>query len=77
LWGFRVITCINETDQIRVPAWVEDLASFRRWAASPDVPEKARISYRQGEVCLDIAAFQLRELGSGQSPGRLAGSRAL
>jgi Uma2 family endonuclease len=57
--GFSVVTCVNESDEICVPEWVEDLTSFRRWAASDAVPDKARVCYRKGEVWLDMSREQL------------------
>src|SRR5437879_12835211 len=57
--GIAVVTCVNESNEICVPEWVEDLVSFRRWAASDGVPDKARVSYRKGEVWLDMSREQL------------------
>lgn len=31
--------------EIRVPAWVQDHASFLRWATSPEAPEKGKYAY--------------------------------
>jgi Uma2 family endonuclease len=50
---------VNETNEIRIPPWVENLTSFRSWVASPDVPDKARVSYRKGEVWLDMSREQI------------------
>jgi hypothetical protein len=35
---------------VRIPDWVNDLASFRRWADSDDLPEKLHIWYLGGEI---------------------------
>jgi Uma2 family endonuclease len=46
-------------EKVRVPNWVEDLASFRQWAHSPEFPERGKISYLKGEVWVDISKEQL------------------
>src|SRR5262249_54413567 len=45
--------------EVRVPAEVVDLASFRRWAASDDFPEYGRFSYLNGEIWVDLTMEQL------------------
>jgi Uma2 family endonuclease len=40
---------------VRVPAWVEDLDSFRRWTHSDTFPETGWISYLQGAVWVDAS----------------------
>lgn len=52
------VTCFYEDDCVAVPAWVTDLASFRRWADSDEFPEKARIGYLKGEVWVDMSKEQ-------------------
>jgi Uma2 family endonuclease len=42
-----------------VPSWVNDLASFSRWAESPEFPETGRVSYIQGDVWMDMSMEQL------------------
>lgn len=42
-------------DEVRVPADVVDLASFRRWAASDSFPERGKISFLGGEVEVDMS----------------------
>jgi Uma2 family endonuclease len=45
--------------QVNVPSWVVDLASFRRWVESDDVPEKLHVWYLKGEVWIDMSKQQL------------------
>jgi Uma2 family endonuclease len=52
-------TFITESDQVSVPEWVKDLASFRRWADSEDFPEAGRICYFNGEVWVDMSKEQI------------------
>src|SRR5436305_9435106 len=42
-------------DPVRIPKWVKDLASFRRWARSDDFPEHGRISYLGGDIWVDLS----------------------
>jgi Uma2 family endonuclease len=44
---------------IRIPPWVVDHASFRRWLHSDEFPEKGRICYLNGEVWADMTGEQL------------------
>lgn len=53
------VTVVDEREQITVPAWVVDLATFRLWMDSDDVPEKARIWYLKGEVWIDMSTEQI------------------
>ncbi len=46
-------------DEVRVPEWVMDLESFRRWTDSDAFPEEGRIDYLQGEVWIDMSKEQL------------------
>jgi Uma2 family endonuclease len=53
-------TFISESDEeVRVPEWVVDLESFRRWADSDDFPEHGRIWFLKGEVWVDMSRAQL------------------
>src|SRR5262245_55340606 len=46
--------------ELRVPSWVSDLESFRRWSDDDDFPEHGRISYLGGgEVYVDMSKEQL------------------
>jgi Uma2 family endonuclease len=47
------------TGEVRIPAWVVDLASFRRWAYSDDFPERGRFSYLGGELWADLTMEQI------------------
>jgi Uma2 family endonuclease len=44
---------------VRIPGWVVDLASFRRWAYSDEFPERGRFSYLGGELWADLTMEQL------------------
>jgi len=46
-------------DKVRIPAWVVDLESFRRWARSEEFPDRGRFSYLRGEVWVDLSMEQL------------------
>ena len=48
-----------ETDSVRIPLWVTDLPSFRRWAESEDSPDKATICYLAGEVWVEMSKEQV------------------
>src|SRR4051812_36380633 len=38
---------------VRVPVWVQDLDSFRRWTLSDDYPDQGEISYLGGLLWVD------------------------
>jgi Uma2 family endonuclease len=40
-------------DRACIPAWVDDLESFRRWARSDEFPERGWFSYLNGEIWVD------------------------
>lgn len=46
---------IFQENGIRIPEWVKDLDTFRRWAASDEYPEKVRIDYIDGEIWVDAS----------------------
>jgi Uma2 family endonuclease len=46
-------------DQVRIPSWVNDLESFRRWSRSDEYPERGWVSYLDGEVWVDTDMEQL------------------
>jgi Uma2 family endonuclease len=52
-------TFVFESDEVTVPGWVTDLASFRRWADSPDFPDSGRICFLNGEVWADMSKEQI------------------
>ncbi len=58
---------IEET--VRVPDWVKNLESFRRWYLSDDFPDSGVISYIQKEVWLDL---KMEELAHNQVKGEIA-----
>ncbi len=55
----RGVTVVGDREQLTVPPWVVDLASFRLWVLSDDVPEKLRIWYLKGEVWIDMSKEQI------------------
>ena len=46
-------------DRVRIPAWVTDLASFRRWAHSDDYPETGEFAYLGGKLWVDLSREEL------------------
>jgi Uma2 family endonuclease len=53
-------TIVRDGDVVRIPAWVTDHASFRRWVHSDEFPERAgRVCYLDGEVWVDLSKEQL------------------
>src|SRR5438067_13554285 len=44
---------------VRVPEWVVDLESFRRWTDTEEFPEEGRIDYLMGEVWIDMSWEQV------------------
>src|SRR3954454_22952235 len=55
--------------EIRIPKSVEDLASFCRWAESPDYPTSGWISYLRGEIWVDNS---MEEMNHNQIKGIFA-----
>ncbi|MBI3408036.1 MAG: hypothetical protein HY040_06725, partial [Planctomycetes bacterium] len=55
----KMTTLALEDDRVRIPGWVTDLRSFRRWAHSDDFPEHGRISFFNGEVWVDFSMEQV------------------
>jgi Uma2 family endonuclease len=51
-------TMIVDDQVVRIPDWVEDLGSFRRWARSADFPETGRVCYLHGDVWVDMSKEQ-------------------
>lgn len=41
-------------DRVRIPAWVDDFASFRRWIVSEDFPGQGRYSHLKGDIWVDV-----------------------
>ena len=52
-------TIVLEDEVVRIPNWVVDLASFRRWTEMDEFPEKGRICYLAGEVWVDLSKEQI------------------
>ncbi len=48
-----------ETGSVRIPLWVIDLSSFRRWAKSEESPDKATVCYLSGEVWVEMSKEQV------------------
>src|SRR5205823_5487874 len=44
---------------VRIPAWVVDRLSFRRWLNSDTFPEVGRIGFLAGEVWVDMSKEQI------------------
>jgi Uma2 family endonuclease len=40
---------------VRIPGWVKDLDSFRRWSRSDEFPQQGRLSHLAGELWLDLS----------------------
>jgi Uma2 family endonuclease len=51
-------TFVVDAEAVRVPSWVQDLKTFRRWAHSDAFPETGRICYLHGEVWIDMSKEQ-------------------
>jgi Uma2 family endonuclease len=51
-------TFVVEDESVRIPEWVRDLASFRRWLHSDDFPEEGRICWLNGGVWVDMSREQ-------------------
>jgi Uma2 family endonuclease len=42
-------------DRALIPGWVEDLATFRRWAVSDDFPSQGQFSFLNGDIWVDLS----------------------
>jgi Uma2 family endonuclease len=58
---------IGET--VRIPDWVQDLDSFRRWARSDAFPDHGRFSHLNGELWVDLS---MERFGHNQLKGEFA-----
>lgn len=56
---FTMSTVIFDTESVRIPSWVCDLDSFRRWAVSEDAPERTPVFFLDGEVWIDMSKEQI------------------
>src|SRR5215210_409488 len=50
---------IAEGWALEIPAWVTDLASFRRWSEADEFPEDGRICFINGGVWVDMSYQQV------------------
>jgi Uma2 family endonuclease len=55
----RMVTIIDESQQVTVPSWVTDLEAFRRWSDSDDFPREHRVWWLKGEVWIDMSKEQI------------------
>ena len=46
-------------DRVRIPSWVNDLESFRRWSRTDGYPERGWVSFLDGEIWVDMDMEQL------------------
>jgi Uma2 family endonuclease len=50
-----MVTVMSERHgKVRIPGWVVDLSTFRRWVHSGETPEKLRAQFLNGEVWVDL-----------------------
>ena len=52
--GTRMVA-IQFENKVRIPAGIDDLESFRRWARSDEFPERGRFAYLNGELFVDLS----------------------
>ncbi len=52
-------TVCFDNEILTIPAWIQDLESFRRWATSDEAPENRPIFYLAGEVWIDMSKEQI------------------
>jgi Uma2 family endonuclease len=53
------LTVLTEEQEVNIPSWVVDLASFRRWSDQDEFLDTGRIWYIRGKVWLDMSREQL------------------
>src|SRR5689334_689946 len=58
---------IQGLQDICIPAWLVDLASFQRWTESDKFPEHGRIDYLKGEVWVDRGDEQVFSHNQGKT----------
>src|SRR5438067_1199266 len=46
-------------EQVRIPSWVSDFDSFRRWARSDEYPDFGCFSHLQGDLWVDLTMEKL------------------
>src|SRR5260370_9020435 len=55
----RPVAPLATVKSAKIPTWVSDLESFRRWSDSRRFPEVGRISFYDGAVHVDMSKEQL------------------
>ena len=60
-------------EAVRIPGWVVDLGSFRRWATSPDFPSHGWFSHLGGDLWVDLS---METLAPNQVKGEVAATLA-
>jgi len=63
------MSTIAVPDDIRIPTWVVDLESFRRWVRSAEFPERGRFSHLAGGLWVDLS---MESLGHNQAKGEIS-----
>ena len=63
------MSTIAVQEDIRIPTWVIDLESFRRWAQSDRFPERGRFSHLAGGLWVDLS---MESLGHNQAKGEIS-----
>lgn len=53
------VSAIVLEESIRIPTWITDLDSFRRWARSDEFPEHGWYSYLDGDLWADPSLERL------------------
>jgi Uma2 family endonuclease len=53
----RMVSILLE-EEVRIPAELDDLESFRRWTKSDDFPQRGRFAYLRGQVWVDLSMEQ-------------------
>jgi Uma2 family endonuclease len=51
-------TIVVDSQSVHIPSWVNDQASFRRWAHSDESPQTGRVCFLAGEIWLDMSKEQ-------------------
>lgn len=54
---------VTSSDQVDIPAWVVDFASFRRWLHSGAFPESGKICFINDKVWVDLSMEEFFEHG--------------
>jgi len=54
---------VTGSEQVDIPAWVVDFASFRRWLHSEEFPERGKICFINEKVWVDLSMEEFFEHG--------------